>query len=123
MEYLNSLKINNEDDAFNLLEEQINDVNLLTDSINFLLKHSRILFFLAILLLVVGQPKFIWIGTFFFWLIVFLKASNKNSKRIVLTNNIKSLIILFEQKGLINDTNKHLLKNFKIKPLWFEDHK
>jgi len=71
----------------------LNAFNISVDWNTLFSNKVSILFFLAILLLVVGQPKFIWIGTFFFWFIVFLKASNKNSKRIVLTNNIKSLII------------------------------
>lgn len=115
-----SENIKEEKQAFDLLEKTVNEINDYVDSISNLLKHSRMLFLLSIVFFFFGLPKYIWIGSISLWFIVFLVASNKNQKRIEMMENFKGWLLFFEVKKLINDDNRHLLKNFKLKKLWFE---
>lgn len=116
-----SENIKEEKQVFDLLEKSVIQINLLTDSITNLLKHSRMLFLLSVIFFLFGISKFIWITFISIWFIVFLIASNKNQKRNLMLENFKSWILFFEVKNLINDNNRHLLKDFKIKRLWFEN--
>lgn len=112
--------IKEEKEAFDLLEKTVYEINELTDSVTNLLKHSRMLFLLSIVFFFFGLSNYIWIGSISFWFIVFFIASNKNQKRIEMIENFKGWLLFFEVKKLINDENRHLLKNFKINRLWFE---
>ena len=116
-------KITEEYEVFDLLEKEVIKINEKTESITFLLKHSRILFMLSFIFFFLGLPKFIYFGTLFFWFMVFLTASSKNSERTILKNRFQNLVIFFEVKGLINKDNKHLLVRFKLRRLWFENDK
>jgi len=112
--------ITNEDDMFLLFENKVDEINNLSDLVIYYLRHSRLLFSLSILLYLFEQPKFIWLGTLFIWFIVFTIASVNNGKR---TEKIKEFDILktfFYVKGILNKNNSEILKNFKIKQLWFE---
>jgi hypothetical protein len=110
-------KIKEEREVFELLEKTVGEINYYTDSVTNLLRHSRMLFLLSIVFFFFG----LWIGSISLWFIVFFIASSKNQKRIEMMDNFKSWVLFFEVKKLINDDNRHLLKNFKIKRLWFEE--
>jgi hypothetical protein len=118
---LMSENIKEEKQAFDLLEKTVDEINEYADSITNLLRHSRMLFLLSIVFFFFGLSKYIWIGSISLWFIVFLVTSNKNQKRIEMMNNFKNWVLFFEIKKLINDDNRHLLKNFNIKRLWFEE--
>ncbi len=113
--------IKEEKQVFDLLEKTVNEINEYVDSVTNLLRHSRMLFLLSILFFFFGLSKYVWIGSISLWFIVFLVASSKNQKRIEMMDNFKSWVLFFEIKKLINDDNRHLLKNFKIKKIWFEE--
>lgn len=113
--------IKEEKEAFDLLEKTVNEINELTDSVTNLLRHSRMLFLLSIVFFFFGLSKYIWIGSISLWFIVFLVASNKNQKRVEMIENFKGWLLFFEIKKLINDENRHLLKNLKLNKLWFEN--
>ena len=112
--------IKEEKEAFDLLEKTVYEINELTNSVTNLLRHSRMLFLLSIVFFFFGLSKYIWIGSISLWFIVFFIASNKNQRRVEMIENFKGWLLFFEIKKLINDDNRHLLKNFKIKSLWFE---
>jgi zona occludens toxin (predicted ATPase) len=118
---LMSENIKEEKQAFDFLEKTVDEINEYADSVTNLLRHSRMLFLLSIVFFFFGLSKYIWIGSISLWFIVFLVTSNKNQKRIEMMNNFKNWVLFFEIKKLINDDNRHLLKNFKIKRLWFEE--
>ena len=112
--------IKEEKQAFELLKKTVEEINQYVDSVSNLLRHSRMLFLLSVIFFFLGISKYIWISTISLWFIVFLVASNKNQRRLEMMENFKGWLLFFEIKKLINDDNKYLLKDFKIKRLWFE---
>jgi len=112
--------ITNEHDMFSLFEDRVDEINGLCDLVIYYLKHSRILFSLSILLWLFNQPKFIWLGTLFIWFVTFIIASFKNAVRTEKIKEFEILKTFFNTKGLLNENNYDILKNIKIKRLWFE---
>jgi hypothetical protein len=116
----NIYKVQNEDEMFILMESKIKDINWLTSTIKYNLKHVRILLIVSILLVIFNQPGFIWGLSWGFFLLMFLRTSSYFSRRSDILTEVGLLLVYFKLKGFITEENEEKIKNYKVDLLWFE---
>ena len=112
----------NEDNMINKVTNSVNEINKLGAKVSNGLKHFKLQFSVGLLFLLFGMPTWSYVTLFVICLLTFIITSANYSNRNDMISKYYNLLLELKRKKLLNKENKNLIKEIRIKFLWFENN-